>query len=225
MATRVTFLIFCCFLCLSEIKSPAANETENQQEKGGTGEIKSPAANETENQQEKVGTGEIKSPAANETENQQEKGGTGVIKSPAANETENQQEKGGTETQSRTSVTPVQLPTNTTQSPDPTTKIDDKQPNPTTTLDKLKTNSKGAEQGQQSENTPKKFDARYLWLLVLVVAVLAVVTYFKCFKRQTLPVETMDHGTENASFQRTESKDGVMLLGVKSGGEENAAAK
>ncbi|KAI4905057.1 hypothetical protein NFI96_016035, partial [Prochilodus magdalenae] len=39
--------------------------------------------------------------------------------------------------------------------------------------------------------------------------------------------ETTDNGTENASFQRTESnKDGVMLLGVKtSGGEENAAAK
>ncbi|MCI4377514.1 hypothetical protein PGIGA_G00204420 [Pangasianodon gigas] len=80
--------------------------------------------------------------------------------------------------------------------------------------------NKSAEEGDS--------DFRYLWFLVLGVAVVAVVIYlkFRCFKVQQHPVQTMDHGTENASFQRTESnKDGVMLLGVKSGGEENAAAK
>ncbi|XP_060790678.1 uncharacterized protein LOC132894615 [Neoarius graeffei] len=84
--------------------------------------------------------------------------------------------------------------------------------------------------GPQSEEKTEaaQFQPRYLWLLLLVVAVVAVLIYmkFKCFKVHHHPVEAMDHGTENASFQRTESnKDGVMLLGVKSGGEENAAAK
>ncbi|XP_027024796.1 agglutinin-like protein 2 isoform X4 [Tachysurus fulvidraco] len=87
-------------------------------------------------------------------------------------------------------------------------------------------NTAGGGSGHQFEGPiVSKFDSRYLWLLVLMVAVLALAVYLKCFKGQKNPVDNMDHGTENASFQRTESKDGVMLLGVKSGGEENAAAK
>ncbi|KAK3567393.1 hypothetical protein QTP86_019873 [Hemibagrus guttatus] len=125
------------------------------------------------------------------------------------------------------SVQPTKDPPSikTTQSAHRTASSSGESPNVETknSSDLLDTNNQqGAEQGQQPENAAIKFDARYLWLLVLVVAVLAVVVYFGCFKGQNLPVETMDHGTENASFQRTESKDGVMLLGVKSGGEENA---
>ncbi|XP_039997421.1 uncharacterized protein LOC120797645 isoform X2 [Xiphias gladius] len=73
-------------------------------------------------------------------------------------------------------------------------------------------------------------DRRLWWILlpvVLVVAAAAIILKFKC-KKVNDHTETIDTGTENASFQsRPEStKDGVMLLGVKSsGGEENAAAR
>ncbi|CAM4528952.1 unnamed protein product [Leuciscus chuanchicus] len=71
---------------------------------------------------------------------------------------------------------------------------------------------------------------RYLWILLPVLCiVLAAMIYlkFKCTKVQHRP-EMSDNGTENASFQRTDSnKDGVMLLGVSktSVGEDNAAAR
>ncbi|XP_072544002.1 uncharacterized protein [Salminus brasiliensis] len=79
------------------------------------------------------------------------------------------------------------------------------------------------------DNTDVPDNKKYLWILMPVgVATLAAAMYFrsKFFKVHHHP-ETTDNGTENASFQRTESnKDGVMLLGVKtSGAEENAAAK
>ncbi|XP_076829771.1 uncharacterized protein LOC143475734 isoform X1 [Brachyhypopomus gauderio] len=71
-------------------------------------------------------------------------------------------------------------------------------------------------------------DYNYLWLLLILVVAVAVIIYCK-FKRVKIHhhPEMTDNGTENASFQRTDSnKDGVMLLGVKtSGAEENAAAK
>lgn len=61
---------------------------------------------------------------------------------------------------------------------------------------------------------------------ILAVAAIAIVLKFKS-KKVHNPTETVDTGTENASFQRAEnSKDGVMLLGVKSSvGEENAEAR
>ncbi|XP_077445617.1 uncharacterized protein LOC144066145 [Stigmatopora argus] len=71
-------------------------------------------------------------------------------------------------------------------------------------------------------------DKRLWWILLpvlLAASAAAIVLRFKC-KKVHDHTETMDAGTENASFQsRPEStKDGVMLLGVKSsGGEENAA--
>ncbi|XP_048041882.1 putative protein TPRXL isoform X7 [Megalobrama amblycephala] len=73
-------------------------------------------------------------------------------------------------------------------------------------------------------------DKNYLWILVpvLIVALAAMIYLkFKCKKVQSRP-EMADIGTENASFQRTDSnKDGVMLLGVSktSVGEDNAAAR
>lgn len=62
---------------------------------------------------------------------------------------------------------------------------------------------------------------------LLVTAAVGMVLRFKC-KKVADHTDTVDTGTENASFQsRPEStKDGVMLLGVKSSGtEENAAAR
>ncbi|KAA8578984.1 hypothetical protein FQN60_009206, partial [Etheostoma spectabile] len=95
--------------------------------------------------------------------------------------------------------------------------------------DPVNDNSAGSQTGS-GEIPPLKADKR-LWLIVLpallVGAAVAVVLKFKCKKIHD-HTETMDTGTENASFQsRTDStKDGVMLLGVKSsGGEENAAAR
>ncbi|XP_033839719.1 mucin-2-like [Periophthalmus magnuspinnatus] len=73
-------------------------------------------------------------------------------------------------------------------------------------------------------------DKRLWWILLaalLVVAAVAIVLYFKS-KKVADHTDTIDIGTENASFQsRPEStKDGVMLLGVKSSGaDENAAAR
>ncbi|KAM6894210.1 uncharacterized protein PEZ65_021893 [Lycodopsis pacificus] len=77
---------------------------------------------------------------------------------------------------------------------------------------------------------PSKSDKRLWWTVlpvVLVGAAAAIVLRFKC-KKMHDHSETINAGTENASFQsRPEStKDGVMLLGVKSsGGEENASAR
>ncbi|XP_051756621.1 putative protein TPRXL isoform X2 [Ctenopharyngodon idella] len=73
-------------------------------------------------------------------------------------------------------------------------------------------------------------EKKYLWILVPVLCIaLAAMIYlkFKGKKVQNRP-EMADIGTENASFQRTDSnKDGVMLLGVSktSVGEDNAAAR
>ncbi|XP_063326209.1 mucin-2-like [Pelmatolapia mariae] len=87
-------------------------------------------------------------------------------------------------------------------------------------------NSPGSQAGQTEE---KSADKKLWWLVlpaILAVAAIAIVLKFKS-KKVHNPTETVDTGTENASFQRAEnSKDGVMLLGVKSsGGEENAEAR
>ncbi|KAM4714295.1 uncharacterized protein FYW61_019321 isoform 2-T2 [Anableps anableps] len=71
-------------------------------------------------------------------------------------------------------------------------------------------------------------DKRLWWILLPASLVVGVAALFFKFKSKKVHdhTETIDTGTENASFQsRPESsKDGVMLLGVKSsGGEENAA--
>ncbi|XP_030287919.1 uncharacterized protein LOC115590619 [Sparus aurata] len=87
----------------------------------------------------------------------------------------------------------------------------------------------GPQTGSGDKELPKS-EKRLLWILLpgaVFVAAAAIFLKFKCKKIHD-HTETIDTGTENASFQsRPEStKDGVMLLGVKSsGGEENAAAR
>ncbi|RVE60622.1 hypothetical protein OJAV_G00182700 [Oryzias javanicus] len=73
-------------------------------------------------------------------------------------------------------------------------------------------------------------DKRLWWLVLPAVVIAGAAGIFFKFKSKKVHhhTETIDTGTENASFQsRPESsKDGVMLLGVKSsGGEEHAAAR
>ncbi|XP_029939634.1 testis-specific gene A8 protein-like isoform X2 [Salarias fasciatus] len=87
----------------------------------------------------------------------------------------------------------------------------------------------GSQPNSEEKAPPKSASDKRLWLILLpiflVVAAAAIVIKFKS-KKVHDHTETLDTGTENASFQsRPEStKDGVMLLGVKSsGGEENAA--
>ncbi|XP_030017745.1 lysine-rich arabinogalactan protein 18-like [Sphaeramia orbicularis] len=85
-------------------------------------------------------------------------------------------------------------------------------------------------QSGSDEKVPAKSDKRLWWIVlpILLISLAAlIVLKFKC-KKVHDHTETIDTGTENASFQsRPEStKDGVMLLGVKSSGaEENAAAR
>ncbi|XP_037539861.1 mucin-2 [Nematolebias whitei] len=87
----------------------------------------------------------------------------------------------------------------------------------------------GGKDQEQAQLKGAASDKRLWWILlpaVLVVGAVAIVFKFKS-KKVHDHTETLDTGTENASFQsRPEStKDGVMLLGVKSsGGEENATA-
>ncbi|XP_030194495.1 cell wall protein DAN4 isoform X1 [Gadus morhua] len=91
------------------------------------------------------------------------------------------------------------------------------------------TQSKAVEEPEKGKTTLAKSDKKLLWILlpVLGIAVAAVffLLKFKC-KNVHNHMDTIDNGTENASFQsRPEStKDGVMLLGVRaSGAGENAA--
>ncbi|XP_075891476.1 uncharacterized protein LOC142894166 [Nelusetta ayraudi] len=89
-------------------------------------------------------------------------------------------------------------------------------------------NGAGSQTGNEKE-TPKS-DKRLWWILLpALLGATAAVLYLK-FKSKKVhdDTETMDTGTENASFHNRpeSSKDGVMLLGVKSsGGEENATAR
>ncbi|KAM9400294.1 uncharacterized protein ACWYII_030267 isoform 10-T10 [Salvelinus alpinus] len=76
--------------------------------------------------------------------------------------------------------------------------------------------------GEEEPETPKS-NKKMLWILLpvlgVVMAAVIFVFKFKCMKLHD-HTEAIDNGTENASFQsRSDStKDGVMLLGVKSSG-------
>ncbi|XP_055756504.1 uncharacterized protein LOC129835128 isoform X4 [Salvelinus fontinalis] len=76
--------------------------------------------------------------------------------------------------------------------------------------------------GEEEPKTPKS-NKKMLWILLpvlgVVMAAVIFVFKFKCMKLHD-HTEAIDNGTENASFQsRSDStKDGVMLLGVKSSG-------
>ncbi|KAJ4948629.1 hypothetical protein JOQ06_020162 [Pogonophryne albipinna] len=84
----------------------------------------------------------------------------------------------------------------------------------------------GSQTGKDLPEEPTKSDKRLWWIVLpvlLVAAAAFILLKFQCKKIHD-HTETIDTGTENASFQsRPEStKDGVMLLGVKSsGGDEN----
>ncbi|XP_039525098.1 flocculation protein FLO11-like isoform X2 [Pimephales promelas] len=96
---------------------------------------------------------------------------------------------------------------------------------PTITATSSKTSPGPNSQGKLADES----ENRYLWILLPTLCiVLAAMIYlkFKCKKVQHRP-EMADNGTENASFQRTDGKDGVMLLGVSKTlvGEDNAAAR
>ncbi|XP_065806906.1 putative uncharacterized protein DDB_G0290521 isoform X1 [Labrus bergylta] len=102
---------------------------------------------------------------------------------------------------------------------------------PHTEKGEAKEKGAGSQTGNGEKPPPPEKSDKRLWLILLpvflVAAAAAIVLNFKCKKIHN-HTETIDTGTENASFQsRPEStKDGVMLLGVKSsGGEENAAAR
>ncbi|XP_038832062.1 uncharacterized protein PB18E9.04c-like isoform X7 [Salvelinus namaycush] len=81
---------------------------------------------------------------------------------------------------------------------------------------------KGHHAGEEEPETPKS-NKKMLWILLpvlgVVMAAVIFVFKFKCMKLHD-HTEAIDNGTENASFQsRSDStKDGVMLLGVKSSG-------
>ncbi|XP_014011246.1 mucin-5AC isoform X7 [Salmo salar] len=80
----------------------------------------------------------------------------------------------------------------------------------------------GHHAGDEEPETPKS-NKKMLWILLpvlgVVVAAVIFIFKFKCMKVHD-HTEAIDNGTENASFQsRSDStKDGVMLLGVKSSG-------
>ncbi|XP_056225430.1 general transcriptional corepressor trfA-like isoform X12 [Seriola aureovittata] len=103
--------------------------------------------------------------------------------------------------------------------------------NPQPEKENPKENGAGSHTGSDEKVPPTKSDNKLWWILLPVTLITgaAVATFLKFkHKRVNECTETIDNGTENASFQsRPEStKDGVMLLGVKSsGGEENAAAR
>ncbi|XP_014011245.1 mucin-5AC isoform X6 [Salmo salar] len=86
--------------------------------------------------------------------------------------------------------------------------------------DKNNRNAGGHHAGDEEPETPKS-NKKMLWILLpvlgVVVAAVIFIFKFKCMKVHD-HTEAIDNGTENASFQsRSDStKDGVMLLGVKS---------
>ncbi|XP_028331116.1 mucin-2-like isoform X2 [Gouania willdenowi] len=97
--------------------------------------------------------------------------------------------------------------------------------------EKEESKDRGLQTGSEEKIPPKSASDKRLWWILLPVllvgAAAAIILKFKS-KKVHNHQETLDAGTENASFQsRPEiTKDGVMLLGVKSSsGEENAAAR
>ncbi|XP_034159983.2 putative protein TPRXL isoform X7 [Pangasianodon hypophthalmus] len=217
MAARVTLFVFCYFLF--QINVSAASEGSTSSPNSNLPQNFTQAVNATEEPQ--TSSAPSTSSAVNATEE------------PQASSAPSTSSAGTTSAISNTSALSGDSATTTsktTQSVQTTGSPDARNRSAAPTENNVNKSAKGGNSVPQSEGptVPKKPDLRYLWFLVLGVAVLALGIYlkFRCFKVQQHPVQTMDHGTENASFQRTESnKDGVMLLGVKSGGEENAAAK
>nr|XP_055068047.1 serine-rich 25 kDa antigen protein-like [Misgurnus anguillicaudatus] len=150
---------------------------------------------------------------------------TSFVKVTSSLKPDNQTGNSSTEKENTNSTTTNQ----TSLSKDSSTRrpgsVTTQKPKSTSTLHNQGSSGKSNDDQKPTENSEKK----YLWILLPVLCVLlAAAIYLKsrCKKVQHRP-EMTDNGTENASFQRTDSnKDGVMLLGVSktSGGEDNASA-
>ncbi|XP_077355672.1 uncharacterized protein LOC144003376 [Festucalex cinctus] len=133
-------------------------------------------------------------------------------------------------TQPRSAGSQTDVSTNQTQGPSPT--LAPLQPDnamPRNETGQTTEKSPGPQVGSGSKEVAKAATDKRLWWIVLPILLVAsaaiIILKFKCKKIHD-HTEMIDTGTENASFQsRPEStKDGVMLLGVKSsGGEENAS--
>ncbi|XP_041724131.1 mucin-2 isoform X3 [Coregonus clupeaformis] len=97
------------------------------------------------------------------------------------------------------------------------------QPTPNLHLQVIQTTAQRLSPGSLTTSRPEEKENKLLWILLpvlgVVVAAVIFVLRFKCMKVHD-HTEATDNGTENASFQsRPDStKDGVMLLGVKSSG-------
>ncbi|XP_015229297.1 PREDICTED: mucin-2-like isoform X2 [Cyprinodon variegatus] len=101
---------------------------------------------------------------------------------------------------------------------------------PAANLSSLDTHQKSSQAKESPTGKSAGSQKQLWWILLPAILLVGAAGLFLKFKSKKVHnhTETLDTGTENASFQsRPEgSKDGVMLLGVKSsGGEENAAAR
>uniref|UniRef100_UPI0037E7587E mucin-7-like isoform X2 n=1 Tax=Semicossyphus pulcher TaxID=241346 RepID=UPI0037E7587E len=155
---------------------------------------------------------------------------TGHAKHIAPTATEKNQPTAATTGQKNGPTTPVVVVGESVTSTAPALQQTDPPPKMPKTFKETDTEKGLGSQKGSEDKAVAKSDKRLWWILLpvlLVGAAAAIVLKFKS-KKVHNHTETLDTGTENASFQsRPESnKDGVMLLGVKSsGGEENAAAR
>ncbi|XP_037400784.1 putative protein TPRXL isoform X18 [Pygocentrus nattereri] len=245
MVPRVTILLFLCLL-LFAIKSTLAEGETSENKSASNGTTNSPSTSAISPTVSTTGNGTM-SPSINirgtlgnnETSNEENKSASnGTTNSPSTSAisptaSENKSASNGTTNSPSTSaISPTEAYTNQTTAT-PKQKLDPASTNATTTYgnpDKGRENVGTSGPSTSSPSTSsmlQKADMKYFWLLLLVgVAGVCAFIYIRC-KKKSPRAETTDSGTENASFQRTESnKDGVMLLGVKSSGSEaNAAAK
>ncbi|KAI4808602.1 hypothetical protein KUCAC02_000656, partial [Chaenocephalus aceratus] len=125
--------------------------------------------------------------------------------------------------------TPAKVTTQAHKTATPAATSTDKKVNtsPAVHVNGTETGNKPLQPRSVNPNTTVENPDKRLWWIVLPVLLVAAAAFillkFQCKKIHD-HTETIDTGNENASFQsRPEStKDGVMLLGVKSsGGDEN----
>ncbi|XP_053537276.1 uncharacterized protein LOC128632965 isoform X4 [Ictalurus punctatus] len=237
MASRVPLFIFCYFLFLRltetniNATSPTPSTVGSTQSVHSTTTRAGGTSNPTEQQRtsntlttsKPISSTTLEGRTSNPTE-QQMTSNTLTTSKPISSTTLEGRTSNPTEQQMTSNTLTTSKPISSTTLEGGTSNPTEQQMTSNTLTTSKPISSTTLEDHQSKGQSLKATGTKYLWFLVcLVFAAVAVVIYFKCFKAKHHPVETMNHGTENASFQRTESnKDGVMLLGVKSGGEENA---
>ncbi|XP_056609991.1 uncharacterized protein LOC130426950 isoform X4 [Triplophysa dalaica] len=230
MDKRISIFIFSCFL-LTWIASASGSDphglgavaTENTLSSGESGSTKSPTTTpgtslSTAGSSPSPTSGKDSVESGSSSSDKLES--TTIASSPAS-KTSTESQTDTTSTQEIGTASPTQ---NKTLSKDSLTTSPTTVPNLNSTSTKNHTGS--GENRYDKEISKETPDKKFMWILLPAVCVLlAAITYwkFKCKKVQHRPDMT-DNGTENASFQRTDSnKDGVMLLGVSktTGGAEN----